>query len=249
VPEDERAPRAVTVNGPAEILDVLSRGEVELRGRLPWSSNATFLAEVSVPGDGEPMLAIYKPGRGERPLWDFPRDLWKREVAAYELATFLGWDIVPPTLGREDGPLGPGSFQYCIDALYEEHYFTLLESPEHHAALRRIAAFDVVINNADRKGGHCLLDRQGGIWAIDNGLSFHVEPKLRTVIWDFAGDTMDDELLDGLEPLARGDVPGTVGDLLEEEEIAALVRRAVRARSRRKFPKPTTEFPYPWPLI
>jgi uncharacterized repeat protein (TIGR03843 family) len=145
--------------------------------------------------------------------------------------------------------LGPGSFQYCIDALFEEHYFTLLDSPEHHGALRRIAVFDVVINNADRKAGHCLLDREGGIWAIDNGLSFHVEPKLRTVIWDFAGEPIDDVLLDSLEPLSQGDVPAPVGELLDEEEIGALVARAKRARARGKYPKPTTEFPYPWPLI
>jgi len=231
----------------AEVLEVLSAGEVELKGRVPWSSNATFL--VSLHNGDDPMLAIYKPGRGERPLWDFPRGLWKREVAAYELSEALGWDLVPPTVARSDGPLGPGSFQYCIDALFDEHYFTLLEVPEHHEALRRIAAFDLVVNNADRKAGHCLLDREGGIWAIDNGLSFHVDPKLRTVIWDFAGDRIADDLLDSLGPLSRGDVPATVGELLDEQEIGALVARAKRARGVGKYPKPTREVPYPWPLI
>ena len=93
------------------------------------------------------------------------------------------------------------------------------------------------------------MEQDGHIWAIDNGLSFHTEPKLRTVIWDFAGDRIDPDLLDGLAPLSSGDVPGTIADLLDEEEIAALVARAGRARHRGKFPKPTTEFPYPWPLI
>lgn len=242
-PEGRQAP------GRAGLSQVLVHGEVELKGRLPWSSNATFLVTVCPPGGGELVPAIYKPARGERPLWDFGRGLWKREVAAYELAVHLGWDIVPVTVGRPDGPLGPGSLQYFVDALFEEHYFTLLETPGHHPALRRIAAFDLVANNADRKAGHCLLDRNGAIWAIDHGLSFHAEPKLRTVIWDFAGERIDDDLRDSLGPLARGDVPGSVSDLLADAEVAALVRRAARARDRGKYPAPTTEFPYPWPLI
>jgi uncharacterized repeat protein (TIGR03843 family) len=236
-----------------EILGVLAGGEVELKGRLPWSSNATFLAAVqpasSDSDESPPMLAIYKPARGERPLWDFPGGLWRREVAAYELDAFLGWGIVPPTVAREDAPLGPGSLQYCVDALFEEHYFTLVSSPEHHRDLRRIAAFDLVVNNADRKAGHCLLDQEGRIWAIDNGLSFHVEPKLRTVIWDFAGERIDAGLLDSLAPLAAGDVPVAVTDLLAADELAALVARAGRAQRKGKYPAPTGEFPYPWPLI
>ena len=229
----------------------MANGDIEVRGRIPWSSNATFLVAVTAVGapvDAGPMLAIYKPAKGERPLWDFPRGLWRREVAAYELAAHLGWDMVPPTVAR-DGPAGPGSLQYCVDALFDEHYFTLLGSPDHHRALRRIAVFDLVVNNADRKAGHCLVAEDGHIWAIDHGLSFHAEPKLRTVIWDFAGDRTDPDLLGTLAPLSRGDVPGAVADLLDEEEIAALVARAERLRGRGKFPKPTTEFPYPWPLI
>ena len=267
-------------DGSAAILKVLSRGEIELKGRLRWSSNATFLVAVHPPGektmrppgekkspakpkshkgpakndsedrsDGRPMLAIYKPTKGERPLWDFPRGLWKREVAAYELACALGWDIVPPTAARLDAPLGPGSLQYCVDALADEHYFSLLEEPRNHETLRRVATFDLIANNADRKSGHCLLDRQGHIWAIDNGLCFHAEPKLRTVIWDFAGDKIGHDVLASLEPLLRSGVPDVMTSLLDEEEIAAMSARASAVFARGRFPEPSGDFPYPWPLV
>jgi len=195
------------------------------------------------------VLAIYKPVKGERSLWDFPRGLWRREVAAFELAQHIGWDIVPPTVGRHDGPLGAGSLQLWVDANFEEHYFTLLGSPEHHPALKRVATFDLVLNNADRKSGHCLLDDDGRIWAIDHGLSFHVEPKLRTVIWDFVGQQIDPDLLDDLRGLAGGDVPSALQALLEPQEIEALVSRAAAVRRRGRYPTPKSEYPYPWPLI
>jgi uncharacterized repeat protein (TIGR03843 family) len=268
-----REPLTGPPSGPdaATILAALSEGDIEVKGRLRWSSNATFLVSIRPPaknragtpklasGGGQgrpldgaarrPMLAIYKPAKGERPLWDFPRGLWKREVAAYELATALGWDIVPPTTPRLDAPLGPGSLQYCVDALTDEHYFSLLEEPRHHDTLRRIAAFDLIANNADRKSGHCLLDRQDRIWGIDNGLCFHAEPKLRTVIWDFAGDAIGADLLTSLEPLSRAEVPGAVTDLLDEEEIVALSERAAAVFAMGKFPEPSGDFPYPWPLV
>jgi uncharacterized repeat protein (TIGR03843 family) len=195
------------------------------------------------------VLAIYKPAKGERPLWDFPRGLWKREVAAYELSAFLGWGIVPPTTVRSDGPLGPGSLQHCVDALFDEHYFTLQEMPEHRQDLRRIAVFDVVVNNADRKSGHCLLDRDGHIWGIDHGLCFHAEPKLRTVIWDFAGEEIEEDLLAGLGPMAGGEVPQTLAKLLDAQEIEALTARAADLRATARFPEPSVDFPYPWPLV
>jgi uncharacterized repeat protein (TIGR03843 family) len=238
------------------ILSVLSSGEIELKGRIPWSSNATFLVSVhgAPPGEGaagveEDLLAIYKPTSGERPLWDFPRGLSRREVAAYELCSFMGWDIVPPTTARPDGPLGPGSLQFCIDAAPDEHFFTLVDDPQHHRALRRIAAFDLVANNADRKSGHCLLDQDGHIWAIDHGLCFHTDPKLRTVIWDFAGEKLDQDLLAPLELLAGAEVPATLESLLSEEEITAISARAKNALAQRRYPKPRGDFPYPWPLI
>jgi uncharacterized repeat protein (TIGR03843 family) len=227
---------------------VLATGRVELRGRIPWSSNATFLVEVCT-GDGELVPAIYKPAKGERPLWDFPRGLWQREVAAYELAEGLGWHTVPPTVGRDDGPFGPGSLQYWVDALEEEHYFTLLEAPEHRATLQRVAAFDIVTNNADRKGGHLLLDTAGRVWAIDHGLCFHAEPKLRTVIWDFAGEEVGADVLDALAPLAKGEVRPAVARYLDEVEVNALVRRARTLCRRGRFPAPSGRWPYPWPLV
>jgi uncharacterized repeat protein (TIGR03843 family) len=216
-------------------------------GRVPWSSNATFLVEVRAADSC--LHAIYKPTRGERPLWDFPRGLWRREVAAYELAHHLGWDLVPETVGRPDGPLGPGSLQRWVDANEEDHYFTLLERPEHQRALRTIAAFDLVANNADRKGGHVLAGPGGQIWAIDHGLCFHAQGKLRTVMWDFAGEKVPDELLDALAPLAAGDIPGSLDGLLDEGELAALVARARRLRKQRRYPAPTGRWPYPWPLV
>lgn len=231
-----------------EVLCLLETGHVELKGRIPWSSNATFLAEVSQ-APGRPLLAIYKPARGERPLWDFPRGLWRREVAAYELSKWLGWDLVPPTVERHDAPLGPGSLQYWVEAEADEHYFTLLEAPEHASALRRVAVFDLVANNADRKAGHLLLDRTKRVWAIDHGLCFHVEPKLRTVMWDFAGEEIGADLLSALRPLASGSVPATVARHLQHEEVKALVLRARSLERRGKFPAPKGRWPYPWPLV
>ena len=152
---------------------------------MAWSSNATFLVNASL--DGIEVPAVYKPQRGERPLWDFPDGtLCHREVAAYELSEALGWSIVPETVLR-DGPYGIGMVQRFVDHDPDDHYFTLLEA--HMDDFRRFAAFDVLANNADRKGGHCLLaQRDGHIWGIDHGLTFHVADKLRTVIWDFAGE-------------------------------------------------------------
>jgi uncharacterized repeat protein (TIGR03843 family) len=250
-----QAGRPVTEEA-GRILSVLSSGEIELKGRIPWSSNATFLVSVctappigGAAGPRDDLLAIYKPSSGERPLWDFARGLWRREVAAYELCSFMGWDIVPPTTARPDGPLGPGSLQFCIDATPDEHFFTLVDDPQHHRALRRIAAFDLVANNADRKSGHCLLDQDGHIWAIDHGLCFHTDPKLRTVIWDFAGEKLDQDLVAPLELLASDEVPGTLEGLLSEAEIAAISVRAKAALAHRRYPKPRGDFPYPWPLI
>jgi uncharacterized repeat protein (TIGR03843 family) len=286
-PKDDRVPlNGLRLPEDADaVLTVLSKGDIELKGRLRWSSNATFLVAVYPPGENSahstksqpgtgktgsgktgstnagaakasrdgavksPMLAIYKPTKGERPLWDFRPGLWKREVAAYELDSALGWDLVPPTATRLDAPLGPGSLQYCVDAVVDEHYFSLLEEPRHHEALRRVAAFDLIANNADRKSGHCLLDRHGHIWAIDNGLCFHVEPKLRTVIWDFAGDKIGHELLASLEALSKAEVPRIMTSLLDAEEIAALSARAAAVFALGRFPEPSGDFPYPWPLV
>ena len=196
MPADER-PSA------ADALSVLAHGEIEVQGRMPWSSNGTFLPPW--PSTACDLPAIYKPHRGERPLWDFPDGLYQREVAAYELSEALGWDLVPETVLRAEAPLGIGSLQRFVDADFEQHYFTLLEQPVHHAALRAMAAFDLVANNADRKGGHCLIDADGHVWGIDHGLCFHIEPKLRTVIWDFGGEPLPAEL--PRRPRTGGRVP------------------------------------------
>jgi uncharacterized repeat protein (TIGR03843 family) len=232
-------------------LSALCAGEVKLQGRMPWSSNATFLVTVE-PGDGSedgPMTAVYKPGDGERPLWDFPGGLYRREIAAYQLSVALGWDFVPETIERADAPLGPGALQRFIDADFEQHYFTLLEEPRFHRALKRIATFDVIANNADRKGGHCLVDDEGKLWGIDHGLCFHVEPKLRTVIWDFAGETVEEEDLDDLARLAREGLSQAVEQHLRPPEVSALNSRIRRLLERKRLPEPRSDRPYPWPLV
>jgi hypothetical protein len=227
-------------------LDLLGRGEIAIRGRLPWSSNATFLAEVRL-GE-ERALAVYKPQRGERPLWDFPRGLYRREVAAYGLSEALGWDLVPPTVAR-DGPYGPGSLQLFVDADPEQHYFTLRARPECRAALERICAFDLLANNADRKSGHCLLGQDGHVYAIDNGLCFHVDPKLRTVIWDFAGEPIPPDIREAARRLAGDGLPAAVAAHLSAEERRRLLARARTLGRAERFPDDPTGLRYPWPLV
>jgi uncharacterized repeat protein (TIGR03843 family) len=236
-----------TVTAPAAALDLLARGTLAVKGRLPWSSNLTFLVEAT--RDGARALAVYKPGRGERPLWDFPPGLFRRELAAYLLSEALGWGLVPPTVQREEGPYGEGSLQLFVHADFEQHYFTLREMPEHRERLQRICAFDVIANNADRKGGHCLLAADGTVYAIDNGLTFHVEPKLRTVIWHFAGEPVPVDLCADLRRLATTSLPSPLAALLDPAE-----RRALRARARAlaeagRFPADPGGRSYPWPLV
>jgi uncharacterized repeat protein (TIGR03843 family) len=246
VPEDERPPASADLSGPAW-LELLGAGELEILGRLPWSSNYSFLAALRKGELDE--RAVYKPGRGERPLWDYPGGLFRREVAAYELSSALGLAVVPETVLRLDGPHGEGSVQRFIDADFGEHYFTLLDEPIHHAQLRRIAAFDLLINNGDRKGGHLLKGPDGHIWGIDHGLSFHVEAKLRTVMWDFAGEELPSELVSACELVAET-VPEAVAALLGPDEAQALRRRARTLLRKRRFPAPRDDYrAYPWPLV
>ncbi|MGH9235485.1 MAG: SCO1664 family protein [Acidimicrobiales bacterium] len=233
-------------------LDLLRSGEVEVLGRMPWSSNVTMLVEVRgrVGGAGACLRAVYKPRRGERPLWDFPPGLDRREVAAYELSRWLGWDIVPETVVRDEGlPFGAGSLQRFVPFDVEAHYFTLLEQPARHRALRTIGCFDLLANSADRKGGHCLAGHDGRVWAVDNGLTFHAEPKLRTVIWDFSSEVIDDDLLAGVRRVAETGGPESLAGLIDDEERDALVERAVEVVDTRTFPIDTSGRCYPWPLV
>jgi hypothetical protein len=222
---------------------------------MPWSSNYTFLGTVS---DGEETAQIvYKPIRGERPLWDFPRGtLAKREVAAYVVCRALGWDLIPPTVFR-GGPHGRGSVQLFVEVDQDEHFFTFREQVNYRFRLQQMAAFDIITNNADRKGGHCLRTGECCIIGIDQGLCFHVEPKLRTVIWDFAGEAVPLELMTDLMLLKQelqrapeGDVVPALGPLLYEGEIVALRRRLTELIDNGCFPDPPEDRrPYPWPLI
>ena len=240
MPTDKRPPAP-------DYLTLLECGEVEILGRLPWSSNRTYLANCTA-GDSE-LAAVYKPGRGERPLWDFGDNLWRREVAAYELSVYAGWNLVPETVARSEGPLGAGSMQRFVPSHFEQHYFTILDDEDRHDQLRSICAFDFVANNADRKSGHCLLGEDGRIWAIDNGLCFHREPKLRTVIWEFAGDDLPADAIASLTKLSDG-VPKSLSSLLNQSEVEAVRRRAERLLKRGTLPDLPPEGPrYPWPLV
>ena len=233
------------------MLELLRRGEIEVKGRMPWSSNGTFLVHVCLEnedGESEETAAIYKPHRGERPLWDYPSGLYRREVAVYLVSEFLGWGLVPETVLRDDGPFGPGSLQRFVPAHFEEHYFTMLERPELHDALRTIGLFDLLVNNGDRKSGHCLQGEDGRIWAIDHGLCLHDEPKLRTVSWDFAGQPVPAERLDDVGRLAARP-PSNLDGLLARDEIDALRARAAAVLRRPVFPMVTSGRAYPWPLV
>lgn len=228
------------------MINLLARGAITVKGRIPESSNAIFLVEVTL--DGASALAVYKPERGERPLWDFPPGLFKREVAAYLLSETLGWGLVPPTVERE-GPLGPGSLQRFVPADFEHHYFTLREDPAHQERLKRICLFDLVANNADRKSGHCLLGPGGLIYAIDNALTFHAEPKLRTVIWEFGGEQIPEPMLADLKRFFRAGTPAPLAALLDPAERKALLARARTIAEEGRFPVDRSGRRYPWPLV
>jgi uncharacterized repeat protein (TIGR03843 family) len=228
-------------------LTLLNEGSVEMLGRIPRSSNETFLVQVSR-GD-DTAYAVYKPEAGERPLSDFEPGLYRRERAAYLLSESLRWGIVPLTVIREDAPLGVGSLQWFIECDFQEHYFTLFEdAPETHRELARIALFDYVANNTDRKSGHVLHGEDGRIWGIDHGLCFSATFKLRTVIWDFAGDPIPDPLLADIAPLADA-VPADLAELLDEDEVTALQRRVQRLLQSGVLPVDRTGMRYPWPLV
>jgi uncharacterized repeat protein (TIGR03843 family) len=231
-------------------LKLLSEGDIELHGLLPWSSNYTFLVAVS---EGElKATAVYKPCRGERPLWDFPEGtLAMREVAAYIVSEALGWGLVPPTVLR-DGPHGLGMVQLYMDVDHEQHYFTFGE--RHLEEAQRVVVFDVIINNADRKAGHLLEDSRGHVWAIDHGVCFSPEPKLRSVIWEYAGQPIPSDILSDLREFREQikqhtELVDALDKLLEREELEAMRRRLERLIARGKFPLPGSERHYPWPPV
>ena len=250
MPGDERSPgtlRGLSAAGATAAL--LERGELEVLGLLPRSTNYTFLARVT--DADRRVLAVYKPRAGEAPLWDFPEGtLYRREVAAFVLADALGWPRVPPTVVR-DGPRGIGSVQLFVGFDPREHYFTMRE--ERPDEFRRIALWDVVANNADRKSGHCLLSSDGEVFSVDHGVCFHQDPKLRTVIWDFAGEPIPAPMLEDLRALAPrlagGSLRAALAGLLSPQEVAAIERRLLALVEAGRFPEPGPGRPYPWPPV
>lgn len=237
-------------------LQILKVGKTEVQGEFLWGSNYTFLVQVAYEGENYP--AVYKPTRGERPLWDFPAaSLGKREVAAYLVSQALNWSLVPATVYRKKGPIGGGSLQWFIEHDPDYHYFNF--SDEDLQRLRPVALFDLLINNADRKGSHIIKDSQDHLWLIDHGVCFHSEEKLRTVVWDFVGEPIPANLCDDVSRLRFGLGPNPdiqdglynqLAQYISPAEIRALVRRADHLITTGHFPTPDPfRRPYPWPQI
>ena len=228
------------------ITEALTHGDIDIVGRMPDSSNATFLVTIAH-GDVN-MQAIYKPLRGERPLWDFEPGLHRREVAAFLLSEALGLGLVPITILR-DGPFGEGSVQFFVESDTREHYFSLFEErPELHDRLREFAIFDFVANNTDRKSGHCLLGIDGNVWGIDHGVCFSADFKLRTVIWEFGGEPIPKYLLTAIAPMATT-VPLHIAALLSDDEVHALQERVQWLLDHPEFPVDNSGRRYPWPIV
>lgn len=229
-----------------DIHSLLANGVIEVIGRLAGSSNATLL--VRLEHEGGHGHAVYKPLRGERPLWDFPPGLYKREVAARMLSEILELNLVPTTIVRE-GPFGEGSLQLFIDADPQEHYFSIFDSrPDLHDRLRDFAFFDFIANNTDRKSGHILLDMEDHLWGIDHGVCFSADFKLRTVIWDFADEDIPSHLLEVAAPLVES-VPLGLAALLDDDEVEALQQRVRYLLENPQFPIDHSGRRHPWPLI
>ncbi len=234
------------------MLDALQKGDLSLQGQFLQGSNYTFLAQVDCEDHKYPV--VYKPTRGEQPLWDFPTGtLAKREVVAFKISEALGWDLVPPTVYRRVGPLGPGSVQLYIEHDATYHYFNFEAADK--LRLRPVILFDCLVNNADRKASHVLVDSSDHIWLIDHGLCFHTEDKLRTVIWDYAGDPIPEPLREDVRLLSARMRLGSslaldLAPLLKEEEILAMRKRAIHLVETGCFPMPPTDRRvYPWPPV
>ncbi len=248
-----------------DLVDLLTNGDMDVEGRMPHSSNATLLVTLwpegfdrpAEPEDHDPAnrplpgshRAIYKPGQGERPLWDYPGGLYKREVATYRLAEALGWDVIPPTV-LTTGPFGEGSVQAFVDGDFAQHYFTLHEEGIGDDDCRAICVLDLMANNTDRKSGHCILGRDGRIYGIDNGLTFHAQWKLRTVMWDYVGDPIPDDLLADVTRFVETGLDDGLCALLDPFEQDALMTRARAVLDRPFFPDDDTDgHRWPWPLV
>jgi hypothetical protein len=237
---------------PEDPFALLEHGNIEAVELIPWGSNYTFAA-LLVGQDGARCYGVYKPRRGEVPLRDFPHGtLYKREVAAYRLSRHLGWDLVPPTVIREQGPHGIASLQLYVEprAGAAGQYERLRES--HRCDLQRMAVFDLLANNADRKGGHCLLDVRGHVWGIDHGLTFHTVPKLRTVIWDYCGEPIPAELVIQLhevrvDPGRLRALEHDLASLITPQEWDALLHRWDRLLANPCFPNLDPYRNVPWP--
>jgi uncharacterized repeat protein (TIGR03843 family) len=240
------------VGAPASIerpdaLRLLEHGELSVEGRLYDASNATLYCTVTL--DGVTAACVHKPIAGERPLWDFPDGtLAYREQAAYEVSAALDWEIVPPTVLR-DGPFGVGMCQLWIDVDEAVDLAALARSD--HPQLRRMAVFDAVINNADRKGGHLLPTPHGHVYGVDHGVCFSVDDKLRTLLWRWRGKRLTDEALDGLSFLRaqlEGDLGASLRGLLHPDEVAMTIVRVDRLQTTGRHPFPSEEWPaVPWP--
>ncbi|GIF26233.1 putative repeat protein (TIGR03843 family) [Actinoplanes tereljensis] len=260
----------------SDAIELLSRGQIDIEGRLVDASNTTLRAEITL--DGLTRRCVYKPVRGERPLWDFPDGtLAGREVSAFLVSQVTGWDVVPPTILR-DGPLGPGALQLWIDEPDDAEsligFVPAYDVPQGWIAvanardddgdafalahaddvrLARLAVFDAIINNADRKGGHVLYPATGTIHGVDHGVSFHIENKLRTVLWGWTGKPLIGEAAEILAKLAA-ELDGSLGESLEEHLTVTEVQH-IRLRIRRlqrssRFPKPPQDWPaIPWPPV
>lgn len=232
----------------SQIEEVLSIGDINLAAQFTWGSNHTYLVDVS--SQNGPVRAVYKPSDGERPLWDFPLGtLAMREVAAYLVSEALGWRLVPPTVLRPDGPAGGGSLQLFLEVDPDRTYFAL--GDDDRQRLRPVAVFDLLINNADRKGGHVFLIEDGDVRLIDHGVCFHEEDKLRTVIWDFAGEPIPKDLLQALAELRAqladgGPLNAKLTPLLSRTERSELRKRNKQLLSHPVFPPQGS---YPWPLV
>lgn len=231
-------------------MRLLRQGELELVGRLVDASNATFYCEAHL--DGEQATCVYKPVKGERRLWDFPPGtLAAREVAAYVVSEATGWRLVPPTVYRDDGPFGPGMCQLWVDADETVDLVALIRGSS--PTLRRMAVFDVIVNNADRKGGHLLPLTDGHVYGVDHGVCFSVDDKLRTVLWQWAGDPVPTELLDVVARLDRDLRAGErlarrLGRLLAPEEVVATRERVGWLLATGTHPEPSDDWPpVPWP--